>query len=114
MARSFRCAARSTTPFASPASRCAAPAEPATSWARRWLRSSYVVAAGHRPAAPRPPRFRSDRARSMNLAKLSYYAFDVGTIALGIAFILFVVYTTALALGRRARVAPQLAGAGAG
>ena len=48
------------------------------------------------------------------LPKLSYYAFDVGTICLGIAFILFVVYTTALALGRRARLAPALAGAGAG
>jgi cytochrome c-type biogenesis protein CcsB len=43
------------------------------------------------------------------LAKLSYYAFDVGTIALGIAFILFVVYTTVLALARR----PALVTAGA-
>jgi cytochrome c-type biogenesis protein CcsB len=45
----------------------------------------------------------------MTLSKLSYYAFDVGTIALGIAFILLVVYTTALALARR----PALVMAGA-
>ena len=50
----------------------------------------------------------------MDLAKLSYYAFDVGTIALGISFVVFVVFTTALALGRRARLAPAMAGAGAG
>jgi cytochrome c-type biogenesis protein CcsB len=50
----------------------------------------------------------------MPLAKLSYYAFDVGMVALGISFIVFVVYTTALAMGRRARFAPAMAGAGAG
>jgi cytochrome c-type biogenesis protein CcsB len=50
----------------------------------------------------------------MNLAKLSYYAFDVGTIALAIAFILFVVYTTMLAMGRRQVMAVAGAGAGAG
>ena len=50
----------------------------------------------------------------MTLAKLSYYAFDVGTIALGIAFVLFVVHTTLLAMGRRATLATATAGAGAG
>src|SRR5688572_1958615 len=48
----------------------------------------------------------------MTLPKLSYYAFDVGTIALGIAFILFVVYTTLLALGRRTTLAAAGAGGG--
>jgi cytochrome c-type biogenesis protein CcsB len=37
----------------------------------------------------------------MDLAKLSYYAFDVGMVLTGIAFILFVVHTTLLAAGRR-------------
>jgi cytochrome c-type biogenesis protein CcsB len=50
----------------------------------------------------------------MTLAKLSYYAFDVGTIALAISFILFVVYTTMLAMGRRQVLAVAGAGAGAG
>lgn len=50
----------------------------------------------------------------MNLAKLSYYAFDIGTIALGIAFVLFVVYTTLLAMGRRQVLAAAGAGAGTG
>src|SRR6188768_2045925 len=50
----------------------------------------------------------------MTLAKLSYYAFDVGTIALGIAFVLFVVHTTLLAMGRRATLATATAGAGGG
>ena len=48
----------------------------------------------------------------MTLAKLSYYAFDVGTIALGIAFVLFVVHTTLLAMGRRSTLATATAGAG--
>ena len=48
----------------------------------------------------------------MDLAKLSYYAFDIGLVLTGIAFILFVVHTTLLAAGRpRALVG---AGAGAG
>jgi len=47
----------------------------------------------------------------MTLAKLSYYAFDVGTIALGIAFVLFVVHTTLLAMGRRATLATATPGA---
>jgi cytochrome c-type biogenesis protein CcsB len=50
----------------------------------------------------------------MNLAKLSYYAFDIGTIALGICFVLFVVYTTMLAMGRRQVLATAAAGASAG
>ena len=48
----------------------------------------------------------------MTLAKLSYYAFDVGTIALMIAFVLFVVHTTVLAMGRRRVLATAGAGAG--
>jgi cytochrome c-type biogenesis protein CcsB len=50
----------------------------------------------------------------MTLAKLSYYAFDVGTIALGIAFVLFVVHTTLLAMGRRSTLATAGAGASGG
>jgi cytochrome c-type biogenesis protein CcsB len=52
----------------------------------------------------------------MTLAKLSYYAFDVGMVLVGIAFILFVVHTTLLAFTRRqALVAAGAAGAaGAG
>jgi cytochrome c-type biogenesis protein CcsB len=50
----------------------------------------------------------------MTLAKLSYYAFDVGTIALAIAFVLFVVHTTLLASGRRRVFSAAGAGAGAG
>ena len=46
----------------------------------------------------------------MTLAKLSYYAFDVGTVALFIGFVLLVIHTTLLAAGRRT----QLAAAGAG
>src|SRR5215212_4440288 len=49
-----------------------------------------------------------------SLAKVSYYAFDVGTVAVAIAFTLFVVHTTALAVGRRVTFAPAAAGAGAG
>ncbi|MEO6350981.1 MAG: c-type cytochrome biogenesis protein CcsB [Candidatus Limnocylindrales bacterium] len=48
------------------------------------------------------------------MAKLSYYAFDVGTIALAIAFVLFIVHTTLLAMGRRQVFATATAGAGAG
>src|SRR5688572_5590325 len=50
----------------------------------------------------------------MTLAKLSYYAFDVGTIALAIAFVLFVVHTTLLAMGRRSTMTAAAAGAGGG
>ena len=46
------------------------------------------------------------------MAKLSYYAFDIGTVALAIAFALFVVHTTLLASGGR-RVM-SAAGAGGG
>ena len=48
------------------------------------------------------------------MAKLSYYAFDVGTIALAIAFVLFIVHTTLLAMGRRQVLTTATAGAGAG
>ena len=48
----------------------------------------------------------------MTLAKLSYYAFDIGMILIGIAFILFVVHTTLLAAGRRRAL--SAAGAGGG
>jgi cytochrome c-type biogenesis protein CcsB len=48
----------------------------------------------------------------MTLAKLSYYAFDVATVCLAIAFILFVVHTTLLAFGRRATLAPVAASGG--
>src|SRR3990170_3365866 len=41
----------------------------------------------------------------MMLAKLSYYAFDVGTVALFIGFVLLVVHTTLLAAGRRQALA---------
>ena len=41
----------------------------------------------------------------MTLAKLSYYAFDIGMILIGVAFILFVVHTTLLAAGRRRALA---------
>jgi cytochrome c-type biogenesis protein CcsB len=50
----------------------------------------------------------------MTLAKLSYYAFDLATVSLAIAFILFVVYTTMLAFGRRPALATASAGAGGG
>ncbi|MEX2547045.1 MAG: c-type cytochrome biogenesis protein CcsB [Chloroflexota bacterium] len=50
----------------------------------------------------------------MTLAKLSYYAFDVGTIAVVIAFVLFIVHTTMLAMGLRGAFAGALAGAGSG
>ncbi|MEP7379612.1 MAG: cytochrome c biogenesis protein CcsA, partial [Chloroflexota bacterium] len=46
----------------------------------------------------------------MTLAKLSYYAFDVGTVMLFIGFILLVVYTTLLAAGRRQSLAAATAG----
>jgi cytochrome c-type biogenesis protein CcsB len=45
------------------------------------------------------------------MAKLSYYAFDVGTIALVIAFVMFIVHTTLLAMGRRQMLATATAGA---
>jgi cytochrome c-type biogenesis protein CcsB len=48
------------------------------------------------------------------MAKFSYYAFDVGTIALAIAFVMFTVHTTLLAMGRRRVLATATAGAGAG
>lgn len=48
----------------------------------------------------------------MDLAKLSYYAFDVGTVLTAIAFILFVVHTTLLAAGRRRTAVAAMAGAG--
>ena len=50
----------------------------------------------------------------MTLAKLSYYAFDVGTITLFIAFVLLVIHTTLLAMRRRPAFATALAGAGSG
>jgi len=46
----------------------------------------------------------------MTLDKLSYYAFDVGTVALFIGFVLLVIHTALLAAGRR----QQLSAAGAG
>ncbi len=46
----------------------------------------------------------------MTLAKLSYYAFDVGTVTLFIGFILLVVHTTLLAAGRRQSLAAASAG----
>jgi len=50
----------------------------------------------------------------MPLAKLSYYLIDVGSITLGISFLLLVIHTTLLAQGRRtAGRALTLAGAGA-
>src|SRR5665811_335809 len=49
----------------------------------------------------------------MTLASLSYYAFDVGMVTLGIAFILFCVHTTLLAAGRRQTATAVAAGAGA-
>jgi cytochrome c-type biogenesis protein CcsB len=48
------------------------------------------------------------------LAKISYYALDIGIITLGIAFLLFVVHTTLLAMGRRATLATAGAGAAGG
>jgi len=50
----------------------------------------------------------------MTLPDVSYYAFDVGTIALAISFVLFVAHTTVLAMGRRRAFAGALAGAGSG
>jgi cytochrome c-type biogenesis protein CcsB len=47
----------------------------------------------------------------MTLAKLSYYAFDVGTLTLFIGFVLLVIHTTLLAAGRRQALA--VAGVGA-
>jgi cytochrome c-type biogenesis protein CcsB len=49
----------------------------------------------------------------MTLAKLSYYLIDAGSVTLAISFLLFVVHTTLLALGRR-QVAVAGAGAGGG
>ncbi len=46
------------------------------------------------------------------MAKLTYYAIDVGTIALAIAFILLVVHTTLLAMGRRSTLAAAGAAGG--
>jgi cytochrome c-type biogenesis protein CcsB len=50
----------------------------------------------------------------VTLASLTYYAFDVGMVTLGIAFILFVIHTTLLAAGRRQAVGMAAAGADAG
>ena len=50
----------------------------------------------------------------MTLAKLSYYAFDVGTVLAFIGFLLLVVHTTLLAVRRRPAFATALAGAGSG
>jgi cytochrome c-type biogenesis protein CcsB len=50
----------------------------------------------------------------MTLAKLSYYAFDVGTITLFVGFVLLVIHTSLLAMGRRQALAGALAGAGSG
>jgi cytochrome c-type biogenesis protein CcsB len=50
----------------------------------------------------------------LTLAKLSYYLIDVGSITLGISFVLLVIHTALLAAGRRAeRRSLALAGAGA-
>lgn len=49
----------------------------------------------------------------MTLAKLSYYAFDVGTIALAVGFLLLVAHTTLLAMGRRQTMAAAFAGGAA-
>ncbi len=46
------------------------------------------------------------------MAKLSYYALDIGTITLGIAFLLFVVHTMLLAMGRRATMSAAAPGVG--
>lgn len=46
----------------------------------------------------------------MNLARLSYYAFDVGTALAVIGFLLLVVHTTLLAAGRRQSLATASAG----
>ena len=46
----------------------------------------------------------------MTLAKLSYYAFDVGTVLAFIGFILLIVHTTLLAAGRRQTLAAATAG----
>jgi cytochrome c-type biogenesis protein CcsB len=46
----------------------------------------------------------------MSLAKLSYYAFDVGTVLAFIGFLLLVVHTTLLAAGRRQALATATAG----
>jgi cytochrome c-type biogenesis protein CcsB len=48
----------------------------------------------------------------MTLAKLSYYAFDVGTVTLFIGFLLLVVHTALLAAGRRQTLAAAGAGGG--
>jgi cytochrome c-type biogenesis protein CcsB len=50
----------------------------------------------------------------MTLAKLSYYAVDVGMVTLVIGFVLLVIHTTLLAMGRRRAFAGALAGAGSG
>jgi len=50
----------------------------------------------------------------MTLAKLSYYAFDIGTITLMIGFVLLVIHTTLLAAGRRSTLSAAGAGAGGG
>ena len=50
----------------------------------------------------------------MTLAKLSYYAFDIGTITLMIGFVLLVIHTTLLAAGRRSTLSAAGAGAGSG
>ncbi len=48
------------------------------------------------------------------MAKLSYYAIDIGTVTLAIAFLLFVIHTTLLAMGRRATMTAVAAGGGGG
>jgi cytochrome c-type biogenesis protein CcsB len=51
----------------------------------------------------------------MNLATISYYLVDIGTITLAISFLLFVIHTSLLALARRQpAVATAAAGAGGG
>jgi cytochrome c-type biogenesis protein CcsB len=50
----------------------------------------------------------------MTLEKISYYAFDVGTVTLFIGFLLLVMHTTLLAVRRRPAFATALAGAGSG
>ena len=61
--------------------------------------------------APRSPEAaRHDTAHGMTLAKVSLYLFSIGAIGLVIAFVLDVVHTTLLAVGRRrAPVAARVA-----
>ena len=48
------------------------------------------------------------------MERLSYYLVDIGTITLAISFLLLVIHTTLLALGRRQATVTATAGAGAG